>query len=124
MVNLLESLPLIIILLLFNLKLQQTISLIPKMLQIFILHIIIIILDILIIENLLLQLFRIFIVNHNFAVSRSANTAITINKDATHLAVNTPQAGSSHQSTTNAHTTNSITRVFKITLTPYIVVNI
>ena len=36
---------LIIILLLFNLKLQQTISLIPKMLQIFIFNIIIIILD-------------------------------------------------------------------------------
>lgn len=98
-------------------------SLIPKMLQIFILYIIIIIVDILIIENLLLQLFRIFIVNHSFAISRCTNTAITINKDATHLAVNTPQAGLSHQSITNAHTTNSITRVFRITLIPYIVVN-
>ena len=109
---------------LFNLKLQQTNFLIPKMLQIFILHIIIIILDFLTIENLLLQLFRISIVNHNFAVSRCANNAITINKDATHLAVNTPHDGLSYQNNANAHTTSSITKVFRITLIPNIVVNI
>ena len=119
-----ENLKMLIHHLLLNLKLQQTISSIPKMLQIFILNIIIIILDFLFIENLLLQLFRISIVNHNFAVSRCANNAITINKDATHLAVNTPHDGLSHHNTTNAHTTNSTTRVFNKTLIPYIVVNI
>ena len=117
-----QQLIVILILLLLNLKLQQTTFLIPKMLQIFILHIIIIILDTLIIENLLLQLLRISIVNHNFAASFCANNAITINKDATHLAVTIPQAGLSHHISTNAHTTNSITMEFRITLIPYIVV--
>ena len=120
-----KQLPLLIIILLhLNLKLQQTTLLFPKMLQIFILHIIIIILDTLIIEDFLLQLLRISIVNHNFAASFCANNAITINTDATHFAVSTPQAGLSHHTSTNAHTTNSITMEFKSILIPYIVVNI
>ena len=119
------QLPLLILILLhLNLKLQQTTLLFPKMLQIFILHIIIIVLDTLIIENLLLLLLSISIANHNFAASFCANNAITINKDATAFAVTTPQAGLSHHTSTNAHTTNSITMEFRITLIPYIVVNI
>ena len=73
---------LIIILLLLNLKLQQTISLIPKMLQIFILHIIIIVLDFLFIENLLLQLLLISLV-HNFEysfVDKIADITNTVSK--------------------------------------------
>ena len=85
-----QSLLVILILLLLNLKLQQTNFLIPKMLQIFILHIIIIILDTLIIENLLLQLLLILLV-HNFVVSLVSTIAEIINIVTKHFAVVVPQ---------------------------------
>ena len=112
----------VLILLLFNLKLQQTNFLIPKMLQIFILHIIIIVLNLLIIEDFSLQFLFVSLVNHNCAVSFDVNIAITINKDAKHLAVITPQSGFSYQTNTKAHITNSASSVYNKTFTPNIAV--
>ena len=96
--------------------------LIPKMLQIFILHIIIIILNLLIIEDFSLQFLFVSLVNHNCAVSFDVNIAITINKDAKHLAVITPQSGFSYQTNTKAHITNSASSVYNKTFTPNIAV--
>lgn len=119
-----ENLKMLIHHLLLNLKLQQTHYLIPKMLQIFIFHIIVIILDFLTIKDFFLQFFFVLVV-HNFVVSFVSAIADIINIVIKHFAVVVPQDNaSSNQSINTASNAEHIAAVPNKILTSCIVVNI